>query len=419
MLQICLVIHSTYSIPVLNISQYVDPSRKGVKNMRNYLYFYPIRVVFNLWCVKICATGDKMTKIIETKEPYLAMVHRTNLYTLRYCYYEPITEWTPNEGSVIVGYTPKSDHIRNLSKDYLTAVSKAFDYAKAQDMKDRLNICKEVELQEYSTATTGIKGRYIAANKQWLEDNGHTFESVTDKMKIVEKNCYKDYFAMQLHIRSLIWPNWETEWEYLRPRNTDDFSMIKSDKISDRDAERFARLMAWRANTQWGAFINLYNTLFVDHGVGSDKQKDYFLNLLNDFDNSDQIQVTTDKIMRSREEQSKLKPVPDTDKRITIWGEVQSVKLQDHEYGSTWKMLLRSIDGYKLWGSIPKQMLEGYADGKPEDLIGREFSFMAYVHRSDDDFFGYFKRPSKVSDLVGIAEVKRSETSSALAYPKS
>ena len=64
------------------------------------------------------------------------------------------------------------------------------------------------------------------------------------------------------------------------------------------------------------------------------------------------------------------------------------------------------------------QLIEGYAKGKPEDLVGREFSFMAYVHRSDDDFFGYFKRPSKVSDLVGIAEVKRSETSRDLAYPK-
>ena len=82
-------------------------------------------------------------------------------------------------------------------------------------------------------------------------------------------------------------------------------------------------------------------------------------------------------------------------------------------------MVWRSIDGYKLWGSIPKQLIEVNAKGKPEDLIGREFSFMAYVHRSDDDFFGYFKRPSNVSDIVGIAEVKRSETSRALAYPKS
>ena len=367
-----------------------------------------------------------MTKIIETNQPYLAMVHRTNLYTLRYCYYEPIYEWTPDEGSVCVGYRQESDHIKNLSKDYDKAISKAYDYAATEDMQGRLNICKKVDLKEYSTAKTGIKGRYIAANKQWLEDNGHTFESVTEKFKIIEKNCYTDYFAMGLELRSKIWPNWETEWEYLRPRNTDDFDMIKSDKISDADAERYATLMAWRARTQWSAFTSLYNTLFVDLGVGSDKQKDYFLKLVNDFDDMDQIKATTMRIMRSREEQSRLKPVPDTDKRITIWGEVQSVKLQDHEYGSTWKMLLKTLDGYKLWGTIPKQLIEGYAKGKPEDLVGREFSFMAYVHRSDDDFFGYFKRPSGVSDLVGCAEVHRQDkegnpdpVSKALAYPKS
>ena len=364
--------------------------------MRNYLYFNPKRVLFNGGASKIRATGDKMTKIIETNDPHLAMVHRTNLYTLRYCYQEPICEWTPNEGSVIVGYRPKSDHIKNLSKDYDKAIKKAYAVAESQDLK--VTICKKVDLQEYSTATTGIKGRYIAANKEWLEENGHTFESVTDKIKIVEKNCYTDYFATQLKLRSKIWPNWESEWEYLRPRNTDDFAMIKSNKITDQEAEHFARLMAWRSNTQWGAFTSLYNSLFIDLGVGSDKQKDFFLKLLNDFGNMEKIQATTDKIMKSREDQSKLKPVPNTDKRITVLGSVETVKLQEHDYGVTWKMLLKSVDGYKLWGSIPAQMIEHFAKGVPEKLIGREFSFLCTVHRSDDDFFGYYKRPTSCAE---------------------
>ena len=86
------------------------------------------------------------------------------------------------------------------------------------------------------------------------------------------------------------------------------------------------------------------------------------------------------------------------DKRITVLGSVETVKLQEHDYGVTWKMLLKSVDGYKLWGSIPAQMIEHFAKGVPEKLIGREFSFLCTVHRSDDDFFGYYKRPTSCAE---------------------
>ena len=73
--------------------------------------------------------------------------------------------------------------------------------------------------------------------------------------------------------------------------------------------------------------------------------------------------------------------------RIEIVGEILATKLQEGYYGSTWKMLVKDDRGFKVWGSIPKDI---YAKR------GFRVMFFAAVEPSaDDDKFGFYKRPTK------------------------
>lgn len=82
-------------------------------------------------------------------------------------------------------------------------------------------------------------------------------------------------------------------------------------------------------------------------------------------------------------------PVPETDKRIHVKGEVLTVK--DHYYEEMYmgrKMLVRTTQGFKLWGSVPSS-IDGVARGAMVE-------FDCAVQRSKDDAkFGFFKRPTK------------------------
>jgi len=85
--------------------------------------------------------------------------------------------------------------------------------------------------------------------------------------------------------------------------------------------------------------------------------------------------------------------------RITIEGEVLSVKLQDSDYGSTYKWLVIDDRGFKVWGTIPTGIFD---DGTTtfKSLRGRRVSFAAAVTKSDrDESFGFYKRPTKAALL--------------------
>jgi hypothetical protein len=92
--------------------------------------------------------------------------------------------------------------------------------------------------------------------------------------------------------------------------------------------------------------------------------------------------------------------VPVSDKRFTITGEVLSTKWVETDFGSTLKMLVRSVEGFKVWGSVPSNL---------DVERGDHIRFDAKVERSHDDpTFGFFKRPTKAevtwsSDQEGVA----------------
>lgn len=105
-------------------------------------------------------------------------------------------------------------------------------------------------------------------------------------------------------------------------------------------------------------------------------------------------------------EDAAAEPVPVTSDRIDIDGEVISTKEQEGFNPTPWrdappafKMLVKTTAGYKLWGSIPRDML---VDGQHEALRGKKVAFSAKVQRSDkDDKFGFFSRPTKARLVEG------------------
>ena len=107
-----------------------------------------------------------------------------------------------------------------------------------------------------------------------------------------------------------------------------------------------------------------------------------------------------------RADEPELAPVPETSERIRITAKLVHQKNVDGYYGQTLKglFLCDAGDGkaFKLWGTVPQAVADAEwayqnAHGEwPTDLIPA-VSFTARIERSsDDESFGFFKRPTKV-----------------------
>ena len=121
---------------------------------------------------------------------------------------------------------------------------------------------------------------------------------------------------------------------------------------------------------------------FVRYGSISEKQQDLLRKLIHKIENREAIAAE-----RAAEYQE-AKPIPALGGRFTIDGEVLSVKGAETLYGYTLKMIVKSTDGWKVYGSVPSG-----ADLERGDKV----SFNAEVTVSrDDPKFGFFKRPTKM-----------------------
>lgn len=79
--------------------------------------------------------------------------------------------------------------------------------------------------------------------------------------------------------------------------------------------------------------------------------------------------------------------------RQTVAGEVLTVKWVSSQYGGSLKMLVKSTDGWKVWGTVPSAISEVER--------GDKVQFVATVTPSDDDAkFGFYKRPSKAEVIA-------------------
>jgi hypothetical protein len=113
------------------------------------------------------------------------------------------------------------------------------------------------------------------------------------------------------------------------------------------------------------------------------------------------------------------KPVPVTDKRMTVVGTIVSAKLVEGGYGDgrsfyqpdSIKIVVEHADGWKVWGSLPSDLWPKvtYGEGtwnngnyspdkgiNSDALKGKQIQFDARITVSDKDCkFGFFKRPTK------------------------
>ena len=96
--------------------------------------------------------------------------------------------------------------------------------------------------------------------------------------------------------------------------------------------------------------------------------------------------------------------VPVTDARIEINAIIRTCRTEEGQYGTSWKALYETVDGFRLWGTIPNALFdalrentEGSVDYE-KDFRGVAVNFFAKVTRSDrDDTFGFINRPTKAS----------------------
>lgn len=91
--------------------------------------------------------------------------------------------------------------------------------------------------------------------------------------------------------------------------------------------------------------------------------------------------------------------------RVTIEGSVISTKVVDSQYGPTTKMLVEHETGWKVWGTVPSDLLciTDASGGQRSLQYGDEVRFTASVQKSDKDpKFGFFNRPTKAVLLAAV-----------------
>jgi hypothetical protein len=92
-------------------------------------------------------------------------------------------------------------------------------------------------------------------------------------------------------------------------------------------------------------------------------------------------------------------PVESPDgERMVVSGEVVSLRNRMTFNGDSLKMVVRSDEGWKTWGTVPSAIRSKVAEG---DIV----RFTATVKPSDNDpKFGFFSRPTKATILYSAAE---------------
>jgi hypothetical protein len=133
----------------------------------------------------------------------------------------------------------------------------------------------------------------------------------------------------------------------------------------------------------------------VKWGNISDKAAAFLATLLDRIERAPEI--AAEKAAAKALELANAKPVPMVEGRVKVTGEVLSLKEQEGFYGIQLKMLVKAEAGFKLWGTCPSAI-------RDEVERGSVVEFSAAVQKSDDDeYFGFFSRPSKAKVIKALA----------------
>lgn len=109
---------------------------------------------------------------------------------------------------------------------------------------------------------------------------------------------------------------------------------------------------------------------------------------------------TAERLKVEKVRKAKALPIPAFEDRTTITATVLSAKWRDDGYGTTLKITVEHVDGWRLWGTTPRSILD-----EAEPRVGDVVTFDAAIVISDDDkSFGFFKRPTKAAFVSRAAD---------------
>ena len=136
---------------------------------------------------------------------------------------------------------------------------------------------------------------------------------------------------------------------------------------------------------QWSIYTaaNIVRKL-IRYGNLTEKQWNFLNNLVKNIFSWEE---------KKAEENAKKELIPDAPEgKVVISGTILSAKVQEDFYGYSYKMLVESKDGWKVWSTVPKSL------GKVEK--GEQVEFTATLTRSEKDrTFAFAKRPSKAKKI--------------------
>lgn len=145
---------------------------------------------------------------------------------------------------------------------------------------------------------------------------------------------------------------------------------------------------------QEGTIIDIARKV-VQYGTISDPQAAFVARLLQQIKDRPALEA------KRAAETAAAAPVPATETRMDVTATVLSTRSEEGPYGATVKMLVQHESGYKLWGTVPSNLL-----GQGSVVKGAVVAFSAKVQRSDkDEKFGFFNRPTKAR-IVRAAEAQ-------------
>jgi len=144
----------------------------------------------------------------------------------------------------------------------------------------------------------------------------------------------------------------------------------------------------------------------IRNGYLSDAQIGYLRKLITQHDNAAAVQAERDAVDAARAD------CPEG--RIVITGKVLTLRGEVTAFGHVVKMLVEDESGFKVWGTVPSNIVDDLCDRSPAmmrmdlDFDGKvgfggnnpRVQFTATITRSDKDTkFGFFKRPAKSTIL--------------------
>lgn len=132
-----------------------------------------------------------------------------------------------------------------------------------------------------------------------------------------------------------------------------------------------------RADSDTEIVVDMVQKL-ISYGALSDKQWEFLKRLLHRIENRAVVET------QRAAEKANAKDCPTG--RMDIVGTVLTTRVVEGYYGDTTKMLVKTPEGYTLWGTVPSSL---------QVEKGQEVRFRATVEPSKDDpKHGYFSRPT-------------------------